>query len=354
MQQVDKIMRQAVAGNVFPGAVLLVSTANKIIFFEAYGYTNIFTKTEVTRDTFFDLASLTKPLATTLAVMMLIQQEKLNLDQDLASILMPFKKSEKGRITIRHLLAHHSGLPDYRPYYMALVKQPLHRRGDLLQNLLLEEPLVNSVGREALYSDLGFMLLRWVVETISKKPLDHFTTEEIYRPLGIENLFFPGLKPEPLNLTFAATEFCSWRKILLNGVVHDENAYVVGRAEGHSGLFGTAHDVHTLLWALWSAGCGDIPTPIFQKELLQLFFQRHQNSDRGLGFDTPARIDSSCGRHFSENSVGHLGYTGTSFWMDLEKAVIVVLLTNRVHPSRHNITIRAFRPELHDTVMNSM
>jgi CubicO group peptidase (beta-lactamase class C family) len=198
------------------------------------------------------------------------------------------------------------------------------------------------------------MILEWMVEHVSGKRLDLFVSEFIYAPLGIENLFFVDLNDPKKRGQFAATEKCPWREILLSGQVHDENAYAAGGIEGHAGLFGTATAVHQLLMTLLSAYHGESPENRFQTELVRAFFRRSPGSDKALGFDTPALKDSSAGRLFSKNSVGHLGFTGTSFWMDLDRRIIVILLTNRVHPTRDNQAIRAFRPRLHDAVMESI
>ena len=179
-------MKKAVDGNVFPGGVLHVSKGNNVVFFEAYGQANIDTKVPMKKGTLFDLASLTKPLATTLAVMKLIQQSRLALEQTLGSVLQEFKKNEKEWITIRQLLSHSSGLPDYKPYYLKLRELPFDERRGALRKCLIQEPLVAPIGETTLYSDLGFMILCWVVESISEKRLDHFVTDEIYMPLGIE------------------------------------------------------------------------------------------------------------------------------------------------------------------------
>lgn len=354
MEQVDKLMRQAVAESVFPGGVLLVSWQDSVIFFKAYGYANIFSRLTMTRDTVFDLASLTKPLATTLAVMNLIQLSKLDLEQNLGSILPRFKKTEKEDITIRHLLCHNSGLPDYRPYYKTIRQLPADDRKAALRGLLLKEPLLHPTGKKVLYSDLGFMILEWVVESLSGRCLNRFMDEAICGPLGLENLFFTPLDSKPRKKRFAATERCPWRNILLDGAVHDDNAYAVGGIAGHAGLFGTAGDIHILLSELLAAFHGCSTTPIFKKDLMHTFFKRQDDAERALGFDIPTPPGTSCGNYFSKTSVGHLGFTGTSFWMDLDRLVIVILLTNRVHPSRNNISIKAFRPNLHDAIMENI
>ncbi|MBW2435071.1 MAG: serine hydrolase, partial [Deltaproteobacteria bacterium] len=144
---------------------------------------------------------------------------------------------------------------------------------------------------------------------------------------------------------------CAWRRKVLVGQVHDENAYAVGGIEGHAGLFGSAADIHRLLIELLFTYHGQKHSDLFSKNLLHQFFRRLPGTDKALGFDAPSEKGASCGAIFSQKSVGHLGFTGTSFWMDLERSVVVILLTNRVHPTRNNEQIKNFRPKLHDTVM---
>jgi CubicO group peptidase (beta-lactamase class C family) len=354
MKTADQLMQQAVTEDVFPGGVLLVSKNVRIVFCKAYGFADIFTKRKMTKDTIFDLASLTKPLATTLAVMMLIQQEKINLEQTLGSILPRFKNTEKDKIRIDQLLAHVSGLPDYRPYYLKLIGHPPQKRNAALKEYLLDEPLLTPIGAKVVYSDLGFMILKWVVESVWGMRFDRLVHEQLYYPLDIHKLFFIDLAGDVPEGYYAATEQCPWRKILLNGQVHDENAYAMGGIEGHAGLFGTAGEVHRLLSILLAVYQGNRLGAFVRKDILQLFFKRQDFAGRALGFDSPDRVAASCGKYFSETSVGHLGFTGTSFWMDLDKSVIVILLTNRVHPSRDNDKIKAFRPDLHDAVMSAL
>jgi len=351
MTRVDKLMKQAVAEKVFPGAVLLVSLEGKIVFFNAYGLANLYSRAPMTLEMIFDLASLTKPLATTLAAARLIQQDKIRLEQFLGQLVPDFEGTDKAELKIEHLLYHNSGLPDYRPYYKAIEAQPQNSRRKALRSLLLEEPLIQSIGKSALYSDLGFMILAWVIERIAQRRLDHFVSDEIYQPLGLNRLFFIADNFPGNRGPFAATEKCSWRRKVLEGQVHDENAYAVGGVEGHAGLFGSAADIYRLLIELLLTYHGQKGADLFNKNLLHQFFKRLPGTDKALGFDTPSEKGASCGTIFSRKSVGHLGFTGTSFWMDLERSVIIVLLTNRVHPTRDNEQIKKFRPELHDRVM---
>lgn len=353
MKQVDHLMKQAVIAGIFPGAVLLVSQSDSVVFSKAYGYTDGSSQFPITPDTLFDLASLTKPLATTLVVMKLIGENRLDLNDSLGSILPQFRNTGKDSILIRHLLCHNSGLPDYQPYYLELSEFPLESRTTILRSYLLELPLVHPIGEHAIYSDLGFMILRWVVETVSQKRLDHLVTEDIYHPLGVSDLFYVDQRSPSSDRRYAVTEKCPWRKKTLEGEVHDENAWILGGVEGHAGLFGTAVDVNRLLWKMLTVYYGGEPILFLNQELLRLFFSRQTDSDRAIGFDTPSPTDSSCGHLFSEHTIGHLGFTGTSFWVDLDRSVSVILLTNRVHPTRENIKIRSFRPLLHDAVMEA-
>jgi len=189
MSQINDLMKKGVKDKVFPGGVLLVSKNDSIIFFEAYGYANLFSKRIMTKDTIFDLASLTKPLATTLSVMKLIQQGQLELEQNLGTILPEFKDTDKEQIAIRNLLCHNSGLPAYKPYYIELLKIPYNFRKKALRNFLIKEPLIHPIGKNVLYSDLGFMILGWIVEKVSGSSLDYFVSQDIYTPLGLKDFF---------------------------------------------------------------------------------------------------------------------------------------------------------------------
>lgn len=355
MNTTEHLMRRAVSEGIFPGAVLLVSNETDQVIFDAYGVARIDPERRMTRETVFDLASLTKPLATTLGAMILVQRGELSLDQEIGTIVPAFNGTDKERVTIKQLLAHNSGLPDYRPYYKRLMTFPPERRKEGLEEMLLPERLIATPGTQTVYSDIGFMILGWVMEVVSTMPLNLFIEETIYHPLGLQNLFFLPLdseKPRP-HIDFAVTEECQWRKKVLEGEVHDDNAYAIGGVAGHTGLFGTAQDIHRLLVELLNTYHGRPNSGLFHPETLRTFFQR-QPSGRALGFDTPTQPGSSSGRHFSERSVGHLGYTGTSFWIDLERSIIVILLTNRVHPTRDNDKIKTFRPIIHDAVMEEL
>ncbi len=346
--RLSDLVESAIAQKVFSGASALVSRKNTVVFSRCWGTTFFGDKGKpVTPFTLFDLASLTKPIATATLVMILAEEGRFQphdcLDRFFPSRRVP---KDKKSLTIEQLLSHRSGLPAYKPYFRELVHVHPQQRKETLMDWVLSEPLITKPGSQRLYSDLGYMLLGWILEEVSETPLD-VLFEDLVRPdeaswnLGYRRL---GPFPEtdgPLHVALrsrqpkemcVATAHCPWRGRLLQGEVHDENAYCLHGVAGHAGLFGTARDV----WE-WS------------QKVNSLFQEKWR-----LAFDVPRSQGSSAGRYFSSNTVGHLGFTGTSFWMDLDQEIMVILLTNRVHLNRHDERIRTFRPLFHDTVMEVM
>jgi CubicO group peptidase (beta-lactamase class C family) len=348
---IEAMMHRAAVDRVFPGAVLLVQKGRTPLYHHPFGITNFHTKVPVTVDTVYDLASLTKPLATTLALLLLVQEGRLALDQTLGSLLPVLNGTGKEGIEIRHLMLHTSGLPAHRPYYKQLLSLPYDNRRERLNGFLVSEPLTREIGEAAVYSDIGFMFLRWIIETVSGMRLDRFVSRKIYKPLNVAPLYFIPLGAQKDGEVFAATQWCSWRNCFPVGVVADENAFASDGVDGHAGLFGTAASVGALVGELMAVYRGEPHAGLFQNEWVRRFFKRDEASGRSLGFDTPTPGGSSSGAFFSEETVGHLGYTGVSFWADLKTDISIVLLTNRVHPDAGNDAIRAFRPELHNAVM---
>ncbi len=356
----DKIQREveiAISKGIFPGAVLLCALNHRIIFHEAYGRADIFQNRIMQKDSIFDLASLTKPLATTPALSKLIEMGKLSVDQKISSILTEFQNTDKSDITIDMLLRHTSGLPAHRNYYLDILHSGEEPR-QYLRQMLVKEKLENKIGEKEVYSDIGFMVLAWMIERVSNQRLDQFVSHEIYAPLGIDRLFFMELSPENEKFKFyqgqfAATQECFWRKKVLRGEVDDDNAWAVGGIDGHAGLFGDALSVYGL--------CSEIlkvlqnkPSAVLMPGIIKNFVKKNIRFERVAGFDTPSKEDSSSGRFFSESSIGHLGFTGTSFWIDPINGLIVVLLTNRVHPSRSKEGIKKFRPKIHDLIRTEL
>ncbi len=256
----------------------------------------------------------------------------------------------KAGITMDMLLRHTSGLPAHREYFKIVGKKKLGARRRL-RELILAEPLEAEPGHIQVYSDLGYMVLAWVVEILSGQRLDAFVLDHIYTPLGLPGLFFMDLShPKNDNISgLVSTQDCPWRQALLTGEVEDENAWAVGGIDGHAGLFGDALSVYQLCCEIMGSVHGR-GTKVLDPAVIQTFVQKEPGRDRVAGFDTPADQESSAGRYFSNASLGHLGFTGTSFWMDPESGQIVVLLTNRVHPSRENLKLKEFRPWIHDLI----
>lgn len=355
-EKISALLDYGTSEGIFPGAVLLIASGGKIEFIKETGFiTASDPAIRVKKDTIFDLASLTKPVATNLAIMGLLDKGIIELDQPISDCLPVKLTDEKKHITVRLLLNHSAGLVDWKPFYLELEKFPLEKRKGILRKMILDEPLKYTPGQDFEYSDLGFMLLEWIIEQSTGEKMDQHITEEYYKPLKLKHTFFSRGDPLFSKDKIAATENCQWRKKVIHGEVHDENAYALGGYSGHSGLFGDAHDLFTIMDMLREHFILE-RSDFFKPETLKNFFKRQdivKGSTWALGWDTPSPGESSSGKYFSENSVGHLGFTGTSIWMDLDKDILVIFLCNRVHPSRDNIRIRSFRPELHDTVMEA-
>ncbi|MGD9017464.1 MAG: serine hydrolase domain-containing protein [Desulfobacterales bacterium] len=352
MTPIDRLLRLGQKGRVFPGAVALASQKGRTVIESAWGAANLKTGELVAADTVFDLASLTKPLVTAVIAMRLMATNRLKLNEPIGSALPSLLGTDKSELTVEQLLRHTSGLPDYRPYYLRLGEIPAAGRAEVVLEWITREPLEAFPGTRTLYSDLGFILLQFVLESLAASPLDALFLEEVSRPLGIADLFFSNDRDALAGRSVAATEVCPWRGATIRGEVHDENAHCLGGVAGHAGLFGTAAAVERLLSELMTAWHGGNGAGLFPADLVRQFFDRPDSGMRPLGFDAPSPEFSSCGRCFSRRTVGHLGFTGTSFWMDLERQIIIVLLTNRVHPSRENDRIRRFRPCVHNRIMS--
>jgi CubicO group peptidase (beta-lactamase class C family) len=359
MESVTELLKKGAAEGIYPGAVLLVAREGEVVFFKETGYVDLSSEHVPTRkDTIFDLASLTKPLAATLAIMRLVDQEKIGLDQTLLEIITTSPLKDKGALTPRMILSHCAGLTDWKPFYLDLVNVRPEKRKKYVRKSIVQEPLVYSPAKACVYSDLGFMILEWVVEEVSGMPLKSFLELNFYNPLLLKRTFLnTGVMPGQFKKEdIAPTGHCGWRKRIIQGEVHDENAHALGGYSGHSGLFGDAEEVLVLVNMLKEHYRGerdDYLKPYMVKE----FFTRQEIVDGctwALGWDTPSARDSSSGKYFSRNSVGHLGFTGTSVWMELEKDIIIIFLTNRVHTTRTNEGIKRFRPMLHDLIMEKV
>lgn len=388
----EKAFHEAQRRKVFSGASLLVADPEKVIYERAFGTISA-GGPPLSLHSPFDLASLTKPLATTLVCMHAVAGKILDvhapISHFISSDLVP---EDKRCVSLLHLLNHCSGLPPYVPFYRKLMELPFRERKESLLLWILQMPLTYPAGKDTQYSDLDFMLLglilektlgdsmdrlfRRVVQTLlmedgreglrSRKeafPHDSMgapcSAELHYVPL--ETVCDPSQEPKHFpahrKRAYVATEHCPWRKRMLQGEVHDENAYALEGVAPHAGLFGTAASVHRILSVLWKIYEGELQSAPLNQETLRFFWTQTKlvpQSTWALGFDSPSPAGSSAGRYFSEKSVGHLGFTGTSFWLDPVKGLLVILLTNRVHICRHNDRIKLFRPHIHDLIMEKM
>jgi CubicO group peptidase (beta-lactamase class C family) len=358
-----RLMEAGIADGVFPGGALLVRSHGQTVHLSFHGRRSVEPPAgPVDARTCFDLASLTKVLAATPLLLVSIQRGRLELEEPVHRLLEGYAGQGREAITVRMLLDHSSGLPAWRPYYekvrsteggawLATVKgQEAVRR-----MVLAEAPEVRP-GSRAIYSDLNFILLDWILERINGDPSDVLFSEWLAGPLRLKSLFFVDLKSPAKTArarrgrAFAATERCPWRGRTLIGEVHDDNTYAMGGVSGQAGLFGTIQDVGVLAEAWLRAFLGG--GGLFEPGLVRRFWQKSElpGSTRTLGFDTPSPKASQAGSRFGPRTVGQLGFTGTSLWIDPDRQLVVVLLTNRVHPTRKNETIKQFRPGLHERV----
>ena len=336
------VLRDGIAQRAFPGAALAVTYRDNLIASKGFGrFTYDAASPEVHAETIFDLASVTKVVATTSMAMLLYQRELLDLDAPAISVLPEFAQPA---ITIRMLLAHSSGLPAYVKLFETT------RNRDELFRAACNTPLAHLPGTHAEYSDIGFILLGEILERVAKEPIDRFVRREVLAPLGMEQTQFnptPSLKdaipPTEDDRTF--------RHCIIQGEVNDENTFVMGGVAGHAGLFAPAPDIARFAECVLHGGA-----PIFRPVTVELFTRRERSpigTSRALGWDTPSQPSSS-GLHFSPRSFGHLGYTGTSLWIDPDRQLSVTLLTNRTWPDRRSQAIKQVRPLVHDAIVEAL
>ena len=356
---------------VSPGAVLLVGSQGVVEFFGYAGSRSVLPLvTPLEKEMVFDVASLTKVMITTTLVMQMVEAGELTLDRRLSRIFQTFGTHGKESMTIGHLLAHCSGYPPTAPFYKTIARAEhmgraglLSSRGaaEMVYNEIFRARLDNMPGKSTKYSDIGFLLLGHALEIISGTSIDKLATRNVIRPLelkstgfiDLENLHRRGL--EPVSEQIVPTAKCPWRGKVLCGEVHDDNAWAMGGIAAHAGLFSTAEDIHA--FATEMINCYHGKGSLLRADTVRTFWAPPRidpSSTWAYGWDTPSAQGSSAGRFFSANSVGHLAFTGCSLWIDPERELDVVLLTNRVHPTPDNQQIREFRPFIHDLVMETM
>jgi CubicO group peptidase (beta-lactamase class C family) len=301
---------------------------------------------DVTLATLYDLASLTKVVATTPAAMVLVDEGRLSLDSPVSSYIPAFSGGSKGVATTRHLLSHSAGLPAWAPLYREV------RGKDAVVSRVTAMEQEFEPGTRSQYGDLAMIVLGGIIERVSAEPLEAFVESRVLRPLGMEKTLFRPSRERKGEI--APTEEDHWRGRLLWGEVHDENAYAMAGVAGHAGLFGTAGDLARFAQVMLNEGqVGS--TPWVTPRTIREFTTRAgvPGSSRALGWDTPGS-DPFLGRGWSESSYGHTGLTGTLLWIDPEKDLFVVLLTNRVYPSRNNEAFSDVRREVCERLLSSV
>jgi serine-type D-Ala-D-Ala carboxypeptidase len=345
------ILNQAIANVVFPACSLAVTLRGELVAHRAFGrFTYDPTSPEATTASIFDLASLTKVVATTAMAMILYERGLVDLEAPVTATVPEFvggshdSDPRRGEVTLRMLLAHSSGLPAYEKLFLRAKSR------EALLQAAFTTPLDAEPGSRAKYSDIGFIILGIALERLADESLDVFCQREVFGPLGMTHTTFnpaPALK----NSIPPTADDRSFRHRVIQGEVQDENASVLGGIGGHAGLFSSAEDLAIFANAMLSGG-----RPILRSSTVDLFSRRESSpagTSRARGWDTPS-APSQSGKYFSPRSFGHLGYPGTSLWIDSERQLSITLLTNRTWPDCQNQAIRQVRPAFHDAVIQAL
>jgi CubicO group peptidase (beta-lactamase class C family) len=354
-----RVLDKAIAAHAFPGCAFGLLAAGEVVLADALGHlTYDEASPAVKPETVYDIASITKVVSTTAAAMLLHQRGLLNLETTLGDLLPVFVLRRSHRdlarlITLRNLLAHNSGMPGYVEFFRT------NTNAEDLIGACLELPLEAEPGARAEYSDPGFILLGKALETLTGEALATWAPREIFQPLGLAATCFSP--PPAARASIPPTENDkTFRHRIVQGEVQDENAGLVGGAAGHAGLFSGVPDLLHFSREILAATANSPDARLFNAETVSLFAHRQgpAGSSRALGWDTPSE-NSSSGRHFSAHSIGHLGFSGCSLWIDLDAEIAVVLLTNRTWPDRggrdgQGQLIRAVRPAFHDAIREAL
>ncbi|HEX6048420.1 MAG TPA: serine hydrolase domain-containing protein [Gemmatimonadaceae bacterium] len=340
------LLDRARADSAFPGAFAIVGRSSGALAEYGVGSLDWSPSPRPDADAIWDMASLTKVIAMTSALMQLVDRGTVDLDAPVGRYVAEFVGPGKERVTVRHLLAHTSGLPAWRPLYKETYTP------DAARALAVATPLDTAAGVRMVYSDLGAIILGALVERVSGLTLDAYVARHVFGPLGMTST---GYRPDPgLVPRIAPTEFDPWRQRKIHGEVHDENAFGLGGVSGHAGLFSSGHDLARFARMYLGGGTLDgtrVLSPATIREFTTV--QDSTVSNRALGWETP-NGSNSAGRIMTRPAFGHTGFTGTSIWMDPSRDLFVILLTNRVNPTRQNSRIGGVRVALADAVVRVM
>ena len=343
---VHAALDRAIADSAFPGAYVAVGNSAGVLVEYSVGQLDVSDATRPSATTVWDLASLTKVIGTTSAMLQLVGSRRVALDSPAVQYLPDWKAPGTARITVRQLMTHSAGLPAWRPFYKEATTAD-----EALQQLFATSP--DTVpGKRFLYSDLGFMLLGKLVERVSGLPLAQYDVEHVFAPLGMRDTRY--LPPTDWKSRIAPTEQDPWRQRKLRGEVHDENAARVGGVSGHAGLFSSGRDLSRFARMYLNGGALD-GVRVFDAATVAEFTHAQDTtvSRRALGWETPTG-GNSAGHRFSSGAFGHTGFTGTSLWMDPRQGVFVLLLTNRVNPTRTNLKISRVRVAVADAALAAL
>lgn len=343
--ELDSIIAAAIADHAAPGVAVAVSRNGHLAYLRGYGRLDWDSSAATVNDSsIYDMASLTKVVATTTALMMLEESGQLDIDRTVSSYLPELNSPEKTGITVRQLLTHRGGFEAF-----AALWRTLRSREQFLDSIN-KRPLANPPGTKTVYSDWDFIILGLVVERITGATLDAFTAEHVFRPLGMNDTRF--LPPAELKPRIAWTEVDSARGHI-HGDVHDPNAWAMGGVAGHAGLFSSARDLSVFCQMMLDGDAHNGVHLIKPTTIARWTARQGKESSRALGWDTPSP-NSSAGHYFSPRSFGHTGYTGTSIWVDPEKQLYVILLTNRVDPTSANQKQAPLRRAVADAVQRAV
>ncbi|GMQ80668.1 MAG: glycoside hydrolase family 3 N-terminal domain-containing protein [Rhodothermia bacterium] len=352
LRELERLLNSAIADSAFPGAAIAVGRKGVLALLDGFGRFTYESGPSVSPKTIYDLASLTKVIATTTAIMQLYESQAIDLNDPVAKYLPEFSQNNKSGVTIRDLLTHTGGLIPFRPFY----ESEESSRSDVIAQIL-SDSLYYEPGSQSRYSDFGPIVLALIVEQLSGMSFDEYAQKRIFAPLEMRDTGYREASPVP-DETVAPTEIDDYfRYRLVQGSVHDETAYILGGTAGHAGLFSTVEDLSKFAFMILSDGrIGD--RTFLKPETLRLFtsaVDTDYTHTRALGWDTKSQAGySSAGRYFGRLAFGHTGFTGTSIWFDRDQSLYLILLTNRVYPSRDNLGHRSVRPAVADVVFRAI
>ena len=339
------LIDQGIREQVTPGASLAVTHGGKLVAWQGFGrFTYEGSSPAVRRDTVFDLASVTKAIATTTIAMLLCERGVLDLNAKVREFLREFHDAGKRDVTVAMLLSHSSGIPAYEKLFTRC------RNRQELVGAAAAAPLAYPPGTRSEYSDLGFILLGEILARLAGEELDGIAAKDVFAPLGMQTAAYCPVQESRAEIP-PTQEDRELRHRVVQGEVNDENASVMGGVAGHAGLFANAHDLALFAECLLRDGA-----PILKSETVRLFTARRKSpvgTSFALGWDTPSQPSQS-GSKLSSNAFGHLGFTGTSIWIDPEKRLSITLLTNRTWPDRQSQAIKQLRPAVHDAIVEAL